>query len=524
MYCRWPSVPTRLRLLPLPGYANTLGSEAARVLSVANAVVLLKNNGGQQPVTNTIPLCIDLDGTLINSDLLLEAALVQLKQAPLSALNWPRWLAGGKASFKTKIAERVKLDVETLPYNPALLSFLHEQKNQGRTLILVTASHRQFAEVVASHLGLFDDVLATDRHHNLAGAHKAKVLVERYGEHGFDYAGNAAVDLAVWRHARQALVVNACPALHRQASAVCPVERVFSPIESSWRPWVKALRLYQWLKNILIFMPLAAGHLWGQPDRLWLALLAFLSFGLCASSVYLLNDLLDLSADRRHPRKRHRPFAAGTLPIAHGSVAIPLLLMSAFTLGLLVNAEFIGVLALYYAFTAAYSLRLKRALMLDAIVLAGLYTLRIIAGAAAVRVIPSFWLLAFSMFLFLSLALVKRYAELWALREQSETDAQGRGYRVDDLGVLQSLGCAAGYLAVLVLALYINSSTSHQLYEQPTALWLLCPVLLYWVSWVWLVAHRGEMHDDPILFALTDRQSRYALLTCVLIFLGALPR
>ncbi|MFZ1830709.1 MAG: UbiA family prenyltransferase [Candidatus Competibacteraceae bacterium] len=470
------------------------------------------------------PLCIDLDGTLLNSDLLMEAAFAQLKQAPLSVLSWPRWLTKGKANLKAEIANRVELDTETLPYNQELLAFLREQKEQGRTLVLVTASHRQFAEPIANHLGLFDDVLATDGDCNLAGPHKAETLVKRYGEHGFDYAGNAAIDLAVWKHARHAIVVNASASVAQQASTVCEVERVFSSPEKPWQPWVKELRLYQWLKNALIFVPLAAGHAWDQPDKLLLALLAFLSFGLCASSVYLLNDLLDLASDRRHPRKCRRPFAAGKLPIAQGVAAIPILLMTAFGLSVLITPEFTTTLATYYVFTLAYSLRLKQSLMLDAIVLAGLYTLRIIAGAAAVQIMPSFWLLAFSMFLFLSLALVKRYSELWTMRERGELSARGRGYHVDDLGVLQSLGAAAGYLAVLVLALYVNSETSRELYGQPMVIWLLCPVLLYWISRVWLITHRGEMHDDPILFALTDPHSRYMLLVCALIFLGAMPR
>ncbi|MFZ1643519.1 MAG: UbiA family prenyltransferase [Candidatus Contendobacter sp.] len=472
-----------------------------------------------------IPLCIDLDGTLLNSDLLLEAAFAQLKQAPLSVWHWPRWLAAGKARLKAEIAEGVELDIDTLPYNPELLAFLREQKEQGRTLVLVTASHRRFAERVAEHLGLFDDVLATDGDRNLAGPYKAETLVERYGERGFDYAGNAAVDLAVWKHARRALVVNAGASVANQARAVCEVERVFSPNEKPWRHWVQGLRLHQWLKNVLIFVPLVAGHAWNQPTTWALALLAFLSFGLCASSVYLLNDLLDLSADRRHPRKCRRPFAAGQLPIVEGVVAIPLLLIAAFGLSLLINPPwFSAVLAIYYLFTLAYSLRIKRTLMLDVVVLAGLYTLRIIAGAAAANIEPSFWLLAFSMFLFLSLALVKRYAELWTLREQGDLSASGRGYHVDDLGLLQNLGGAAGYLAVLVLALYINSETSRALYGQPMVIWLLCPALLYWISRVWLITHRGEMHDDPIIFALTDAHSRYVLLACALILLGAMPR
>lgn len=476
-------------------------------------------------MNSSVPLCIDLDGTLLNSDLLLEAVLAQLKQAPLSMWQWPRWLAAGKARFKAEIADRVQLDIETLPYHLELLAFLRQQKAQGRCLVLVTASHRRFADQVAEQLGLFDQVLATDGERNLAGQHKAEILVELYGERGFDYAGNASVDLAVWRHARRALVVNAAPSLIARAGAICEIERVFARPALSWRQWLRALRLYQWLKNILIFVPLAAGHALNQPDKLLLGGVAFLSFGLCASSAYLLNDLLDLSADRRHPRKRHRPFAAGQLPIAYGVVAVPLLLAMAFGLSLMVDFPLFSViLAGYYIFTLVYSLRLKRVLMLDTIVLAGLYTLRIIAGAAAVSIMPSFWLLAFSMFLFLSLALVKRYSELWSLREQGELSASGRGYHVDDLGLLQNLGGAAGYLAVLVLALYVNSEASRALYAYPMVIWLLCPVLLYWISRVWLIAHRGEMHDDPVIFTLTDRHSRLMLLVCALIVLCAMPK
>ncbi len=421
----------------------------------------------------------------------------------------------------------MELDIDTLPYNPELLAFLREQKRAGRPLVLVTASHRRFAERVAEYLGLFDGVLATDGFRNLAGPRKVETLVELYGERGFDYAGNAAVDVAVWKHARRAIVVNAAPPVAAQAGTAAEVERIFALNEPLWRHWVQGMRLYQWLKNVLIFVPLVAGHAWNQPDKLALALVAFLSFGLGASSVYLLNDLLDLTADRRHPSKCRRPFAAGKLSIAQGVAAIPLLLIAAFGLSLLLNPPwFTAVLAMYYVFTLAYSLRLKRVPMLDTIVLAGLYTLRMIAGATAVSIMPSFWLLAFSMFLFLSLALVKRYAELWTMRERGELSTSGRGYHVDDLGILQSLGGAAGYLAVLVLvlALYVNSETSRALYNQPMVIWLLCPVLLYWISRVWLVTHRGEMHDDPIIFALTDANSRYVLLACALILLGAMPK
>jgi 4-hydroxybenzoate polyprenyltransferase/phosphoserine phosphatase len=476
-----------------------------------------------QAMNTLVPLCVDLDGTLLNSDLLLETVFTQLKCQPLAALHWPRWLAAGKARFKTELAALVDLEIETLPYNQAFLAFLHEQQRQGRALVLVTATHRALAERVAAHLGLFDRVLATDGDRNLAGARKAETLVALYGERGFDYAGNAAVDVAVWRHARRAIVVNASAQVTARARASTEVERVFAGEGSRLTRWIKAARLHQWLKNVLIFVPLVTAHAWNDPEKLALCLLAFLSFGLCASSVYLLNDLLDLAADRRHPRKCCRPFAAGTLPILHGAAAIPILLLAAFVLSLWINPPwFAACLASYYLLTLFYSLRLKRVLMLDAIVLAGLYTLRIIAGATAAQVSLSFWLLAFSMFLFLSLALVKRYTELHTLLQRGELNAQGRGYRVDDLAILQSLGGSAGYLAVLVLALYINSPEVQKLYRQPMLIGFLCPVLLYWISRVWLFAHRGLMPDDPVIFALTDKVSRGLVLIGALILWGAL--
>ena len=474
-------------------------------------------------MSTTVPLCVDLDGTLLNSDLLLESAFAQLKHRPLAVIHWPRWLAAGKVRLKAELAALAELDIETLPYHAAFLDFLREQREQGRSLVLVTAAHRRLAEPIAEYLGLFDQVIATEGERNLAGARKAEALVALYGERGFDYAGNSAVDVAVWRHSRRAIAVNASAKVTALARASAELERVFDDKGSRLKRWFRAARLHQWLKNVLIFVPLVAAHAWNDAEKVGFCLLAFLSFGSCASSVYLLNDLLDLAADRRHPRKCRRPFAAGALPILHGAVAVPVLLTAALLLSLAVNPpEFSACLAVYYVLTLAYSLRLKQVLMLDAIVLAGLYTLRIITGAVAAQLALSFWMLAFSMFLFLSLALVKRYTELHALLQRGELDARGRGYQVDDLAILQSLGGSAGYLAVLVLALYINSPDVQHLYRHPLLIGFLCPLLLYWISRVWLLAHRGLMPDDPVIFALTDRVSQGLVLIGALIFWSAL--
>ena len=468
-----------------------------------------------------IPLCVDLDGTLIRSDLLVESALSLLRRNPLYALRFGAWLLRGKAHLKREIAQRTSIDVTTLPYELRVLAWLRGETD-GRRRVLCTASDQKFADAIAAHVGGFDEVLASDGVRNLSGRNKADVLGERFGERGFDYAGNEARDLHVWSRARRAIVVNAPHSLSQRAGRVSEVERVFERSGKSWHTWLRALRLHQWLKNLLVFLPLLTAHLVLAPDAVLHSALAFFAFCLCASGVYLLNDLVDLDADRKHPRKRLRPFAAGTLPLGAGLVLAPVLTLTAFALALTISKLFAVALAGYFALTLAYSFALKRVAMLDTIVLAALYTIRIIAGTVALRIGASFWLLAFSMFLFLSLAMIKRYTELRTLLQSGDNRSTGRGYAVDDLPLVQSLGGASGYLAVLVLALYINSTASEALYRHPVVLWLLCPLLLYWISRAWLIAHRGDMHDDPVVFALSDRTSRLLLVLAIAVVIGAI--
>lgn len=455
---------------------------------------------------NDAPLCVDLDGTLIRTDLGLESGLALLRRNPLYLFCCLLWLARGRAYLKRAIALRASVDVATLPYDARMLAWLRSEAG-ARRRILCTASDQILADAVAAHVGGFDEVLGSDGVRNLGGRVKAAVLSERHGEHGFDYAGNAPTDLHVWRHARRAVVVNASAGVLRRAHGVCEVERVFVREGGGWRPWLRALRPHQWLKNTLVFVPLLAAHLILVPEAVVRSAVAFVAFCLCASAAYVLNDLLDLDADRRHPRKRRRPFAAGTLPLHGGLVAAPLLTLAAFTVAATLSAQFMLVLLVYAITTLAYSLLLKRVAMLDVLTLAALYTVRIIAGAVAIPVEASFWLLAFSMFLFLSLAMVKRYTEIHRVAASGASRVSGRGYRVDDKALIQTLGVSAGYLSVLVLAFYIDSTKSAALYARYHMLWLLTPILLYWISRVWLLARRGEMHDDPVVFALTDRVS-----------------
>lgn len=477
--------------------------------------------GTHRPEPVPVPLCVDLDGTLIHSDLLVESALALLSRNPFSLFSMLGWLLRGKANLKRQIASRVELDVAHLPYSRDVLTWVREQQ-AVRPVILCTASDASLADAVANHVGGFDAVLASDGQRNLSGSQKAQALVERYGERGFDYIGNARVDLKVWKHARAAVTVESGHSLSQAAARLTTVEKRFELPTAGIRDWLKALRVHQWIKNALVFLPLLAAHRLFEVDAILATALAFICFSLCASSVYITNDLLDLGSDRQHHRKKHRPFAAGHIPLLAGPVVAIGLLVVSFALATLLREVFVAVLAAYYVLTSAYSVRFKRVVMLDVVVLATLYTSRIMAGTAAIHTKPSFWLLAFSMFLFLSLAMVKRYIELLSAQKAGKINASGRGYDVGDIPLIQSLGAASGYLSVLVLALYIDSPDSRLLYRHAHYLWLLCPILLYWVSRTWAIAHRGIMHDDPVVFAVTDRLSRVLLVVAALVILFAI--
>lgn len=467
------------------------------------------------------PLFVDLDGTLIKTDLLVESFIGLLKRHPLLALKVPFWLLRGKAYLKHRIAERIALNPEALPYHAELLDYLRGQRESGRSLYLATASNIRYAEAVAGHLDIFEGVLASDHRRNLSGHKKLEAIRERCPE-DFVYAGNDQVDEPIWASAQAAILVNAPASVAARVTASRPVEAEFAAAPAGLRPWLKAIRPHQWLKNLLVFLPLLPIATTATPAMAGMALLAFAAFSLCASSVYLLNDLADLEADRAHPRKRKRPFASGSLPALSGLLLAPVLLTAAFALALWMPWQFAAVLGIYWVSTTAYTFFLKRYALIDVITLAGLYTLRVLGGAAAIAVVPSFWILAFSMFIFFSLALAKRYAELHAMRELDREGARGRGYQVVDLSTVQLMGVASGYLAVLVMALYLNSPEIIERYGHVQLLWGVCPLLMLWVSRVWLKAARGEMTDDPLVFAVRDRMSRYVLAATVVVILAAL--
>ncbi len=469
-----------------------------------------------------VPLCVDLDGTLTPSDLLCEGVAKLLRTRPRSAFKLLAWTLNGKAYLKQRIADCAAVDARVLPYNMELLSFVRAEHARNRKIVLITGADRRAADAVAAHLGVFDSVCASDGKVNLTGQRKASVLLESYGHQRFDYVGNDRSDLHVWRHARRALVVDAKPSVRRAAKRGGNADLSLSAAKSWWPPLLQAMRPHQWIKNLLIFLPLIFAHRISDATAVGHDVLAFISFSIAASAIYLVNDMADLEHDRKHRTKRKRPFASGTLPLRLGFVLAPALLIAGLGLALVVSPAFAAIVAGYVILSLTYSFSLKQIALLDVIVLAGLYTSRIIAGSVAAGVVASFWLLAFALFMFTSLAMVKRYSELLVLRTQGTQAVHGRDYSTNDSEIVAMFGIGSGYVAVLVVALYINGDLVRHLYAHPGVLWGICPILLYWVSRIWLIAHRGDMHDDPILFAIRDRTSLIVAVLVLAVGLAAM--
>ena len=469
-----------------------------------------------------IPLCVDLDGTLVNTDTLVESAVLLVKVNPLYLLAMVFWLFSGKANLKEQIASRTKLAVEILPYNQPLLDWLRGQRESGRKLVLVTAANFRIAQAIEEQLQLFSDVVASTATCNLGADRKRDELVQRFGKGGYDYVGNSRDDLQVWSGCRRAVLVNASTAISTETARLVEIEATFPRLHNPLRALMSGMRPHQWSKNLLIFVSILVAHTYTDTALLTSTIIAFLSFCLCSSSVYLINDLLDLEVDRKHSEKHNRPFASGRAPVILGIFATPVLLVASGVLAWIAGTLFLGVLGLYFALTLAYSLYLKRLVLLDVLILAILYTLRIIAGASVADAMPSVWLVSFSMFIFTSLAMAKRYAELKSLEGESGAWASGRGYHVSDISLIAQLGTASGYISVLVFALYIDSRDVLTMYHNQQLMWLLCPLLMYWVGRIWLVATRGELHQDPVIFATRDRTSYLVVFLGLLTIMAAL--
>jgi 4-hydroxybenzoate polyprenyltransferase len=453
------------------------------------------------------PLCVDLDGTLSKVDTLYDSFMLLLRKNPRAVLLLPGWLAGGKANLKARLAQAVALDVTRLPYNQSLLAYLHVQRESGRPIYLATGADGALAERVAAHLGLFDGVLASDGASNLTGKTKLAKFRQFFKNGDFDYIGNAMPDLELLAASVEPKLANPSLALLGSLrSRGIKVDRCFTDRAGFWPSVIRAIRVHQWAKNVLIFLPFILAHKWNL-DSVRLALLAFFCFSFCASGTYLINDLLDMEADRHHPKKRMRPFAAGDLSVLGGVAISTVLIGLSATCLLFLPLPFTLWLGVYFVSTLAYSFYLKRMVLLDVLALSGLYTLRLLAGGAATNTPISHWLAGFSIFLFLSLAIVKRFAELQNTLQGGLTPKNGRGYQLSDLEQMRSFGTASAFAAVVVFANYISGFDVIALYHQPRLLWLVMPFLILWLCRVWLLASRGELNEDPVVFALTDRMS-----------------
>jgi 4-hydroxybenzoate polyprenyltransferase len=468
------------------------------------------------------PLCVDLDGTLVKSDTLVDSLLVMLRRRPSRVWGLPGRLFHGKAAFKAYVTESISLDVTHLPYNRKLLQYLQQERRQGRAIYLATGADLRLAQRIADHLGIFSGVLGSEGTTNLTGEKKLAGLRGRMGSSAFDYVGNDVPDLPLLAHATEAMVANPTLRLRmRMRSRGIHPTREFQERSSIAKSVLKALRAHQWAKNLLIFVPLLLSHVVAL-DRFLTALLAFFCFSLAASATYIVNDLLDIEADRRHPQKRLRPFAAGDLSAFSGVALSVSFLLLALSGARLLPVEFYGWLLLYLGTTLAYSTILKRIALVDVLILSGLYTLRLLAGSAATQSHISHWLAGFSAFLFLSLAIVKRFAELENLRASGAPPKNGRGYLVADIDQLRSFGTASAFSATVIFAIYISGNDVTALYRKPQLLWLSMPLMILWICRVWLLASRGTLDEDPVVFALTDRMSLFIGAAVVVIALLAI--
>ncbi len=479
-------------------------------------------NKSSQHSEEYLPLVVDLDGTLVKTDMLYESLLGVVHHSPFKAFGLLNHLIKGKAQLKQYLAGHFSFQPALLPFDKSFVNWLKERKNAGQSLILCTATDSRIAGKIAAYLGIFDEVIASDGSVNMKGDNKVNLLEERFGRKGFDYCGNDFADLPVWAAARRVIVVNAREQVLAEVEKKYSIYHIFSGKDLGKRTWLRAVRSHQWIKNILLFIPVIAAHKLFDVQLFLQVFVAFIAFCCCASAFYIINDLLDLENDRQHSTKRARPFASGAIAVQTGLLITPVLLLFGVVLASLVSYNFLLCLCCYMLVTALYSLKLKQLPLFDCLCLAFLYDIRIIAGAAVIQLPLSYWLITFAIFLFFSLAFLKRFTEIMRRSPTDDDKLPGRGYMHSDASIIQTMGLTAGYLAVLVLALYLNSDVVVVLYQTPILLWPVVPVMLFWISWLWLQAVRGNMDEDPVLYAITDKTSIVTAIFLAIIITSAI--
>ncbi len=452
----------------------------------------------QVPVAGTVAQRIvvgDAARTILLTDPVDESVIALFCTRPWRLVALSRHLLSGTDAFRRALADEIAPEAILAPLNEPLLDWLDQQHAWGCPVSLSVETVGAAARVLGKRAAAFDEFRRPE--------HAAS---EFGGD--FTYVGTRDVDPENWTRCRSAVLVGDVAALRRALPAGVDVIAEFPRARPGLGAWRRALRLHQWAKNLLIFVPLLLTGLILDPRSLLIATEAFVAFGLLASATYIINDLYDLPNDRRHRLKRRRPLASGALRLRSGLMAVPLLLGGAALAMSMLSHEFHVVASVYFVVTLAYSMNLKRQPILDVIVLAGLFTLRLLAGIVAVGTVMSPWLLACSMFFFGALATIKRFTECAALQREGLRDVHGRGYRAEDATWLMSMGAACGFASIIVFFIYLVDAVPRSRFVQHADwMWPICPILAYWMGRIWLLASRGEMREDPIEFALRDRVS-----------------
>lgn len=463
------------------------------------------------------PLIIDLDGTLILTDSLHETLLILIKECPYSIFRLIKIWFQGKAKFKKFVYEQVGYKADKMPYRSEIIDYILQEKLKGRRIYLATAAYKGIADKTADFINYFDGVIATDAELNLKGIRKLEAIQQKIGQN-FIYAGDSDADIVIWKKSCGAIIVGdkVKKLTKKIQNENIPIIKHFGNSDFNLATWLKAIRLHQWLKNILLFVPLLTAFEFYDLHKLYTIVVAFLAFSLGASATYIFNDLWDLQNDRDHVNKKLRPFAAGNLSIVQGIKASIILLISAILIAIYVSWSFLGIFLLYLLITTLYSFRLKRVVLLDIIVLSVLYTIRIFAGGIVTNINISYSLLAFSVLIFLSLASVKRCAELVAISDE-KNEITGRGYIKSDLDILWPFGLSTYIGAIILFGFYINAPDTIILYNRPSLLWLVQLFMIYLIGNLWMMTRRGFMHDDPIVYLIQDKKSLLllALIICV---------
>ncbi|MDT3740591.1 MAG: UbiA family prenyltransferase [Candidatus Kapabacteria bacterium] len=475
----------------------------------------------EDKVRKDIPLCVDLDGTLLKTDLLYESVIYLLKKNFFYIFLLPVWILKGRYFLKFKLLEYVSPTISSMPFNDDVIEFVKSEREKGRKIVLVTASAQPLADKAADFTGLFDEVLASKDGTNLLGSEKAKLLKEKYGYKKFDYIGDSPKDLQVWENSDIAHIVSTDKSLIAAVNKTTKTGRIFQHKVNKLKVIIKQIRVHQWIKNLLIFLPPLLAHKIIIGDYIS-AIWAFFAFSFIASGIYVINDLADIESDRNHSGKKNRPAASGQISILACIKLIPLLLIAGFVISLLtLDMEFTLILLAYMIITIMYSFKLKKIYLLDMITLSMLYSIRLISGGIASDTILSPWLFSFSLFIFLSMGAMKRYTELLVLSVDNKTKTRGRDYYVEDIPLITTIGISAGIVSTLIFTLYIDNPDVMVLYNTPFYLYFITPVVLYWILRMWFITHRGLMNDDPIVFALKDKVSYIVAVIIFVIAYGA---